>query len=613
MSNADLAHLELLAEVDALVARLRRWADAAPAWQPAETCQALVRRLAERADALKVRLEAPLVVATLGGTGTGKSALVNALLGAEVVETGRRRPTTMRPTVICRPGVTPAMLGLEAASVELLERDLPALSELVLIDCPDPDTTEEPPVEAATVRADESALPPAAAGSNLARLRQILPRCDVILVTATQQKYRSARVGVELAAAAAGARLVFVQTHADTDADIRDDWRRGLEGHYSTGQMFLVDSPAALTDAQNHRQPRGDFAELANLLTRQLAGAAAARIRRANFLDLAADVLAGCRRRLDESLPGLQQVEAAIDQQRGVLAGELAEQLRNDLLASRRPWESRLLGQTASRWGFSPFALVLRIYQGLGGLLSGTLLWRVRTPAQLALWGAVTGAQSVRNRSRQRQAEGAPAQAAARCWDAAALQRARLVLEGYTREAGLQPRSVAAAAVNAEAQRAGAGFVGDVSGQLQSLIARLAERHTGFCSRFCYEVLLAAMLGVLLYRLGRNFFYDSWLAPQPVPTYGLDFYVAAAFWLVLWCLLLVWAFSRRLRRGLRREIDDLARSWTNATTAGALFAGLENQCRAAADFRTELQRIDQHVTDLRRQLAETAEPLGRRR
>ena len=144
MALSELAHLQLLAEIDALVARLQHWADAAPrCWPPAETCQALVRRLAGRANALRIRLEAPLVVATLGGTGTGKSALVNALAGAELVATGRQRPTTLRPTLVCRPGLTPEMLGIDPANVEVIERDLPALADLVLLDCPDPDTTEE--------------------------------------------------------------------------------------------------------------------------------------------------------------------------------------------------------------------------------------------------------------------------------------------------------------------------------------------------------------------------------------------------------------------------------------------------------------------------------------
>ena len=210
MSRAELARLELLAEVDTLIDRLHRWADGAPAWQPAEKCRALVRRLADRAGALRVRIEAPLVVATLGGTGTGKSALVNALLGAEVVQTGRARPTTTRPTLISRPGLSPEMLGIDSTSVEWIERDLPALRDLVLVDCPDPDTTEENLAASAerTVVGDDSSrrlsagqrnrrqqTPPATVASNLARLRAVLPKCDVLLVTATQQKYRSAAGG----------------------------------------------------------------------------------------------------------------------------------------------------------------------------------------------------------------------------------------------------------------------------------------------------------------------------------------------------------------------------------------------------------------------------------
>ena len=40
---------------------------------------------------------------------------------------------------------------------------------------------------------------------------------------------------------------------------------------------------------------------LVDLLSRQLAGAAANRIRRANFLDLVAEVLARCKRRIDDA------------------------------------------------------------------------------------------------------------------------------------------------------------------------------------------------------------------------------------------------------------------------------------------------------------------------
>ena len=167
------------------------------------------------------------------------------------------------------------MLGIDRRDVEVVPCNLPALANLVLLDCPDPDTTEEPD----------------AGGTNLARLRKLLPHCDVLLVTTTQQKYRSARVADELAAAASGARLVFVQTHADQDEDIREDWQPVLGRQYTTGHVFLVDSLAAAADAAAGVEPRGEFAGLVDLLTRQLAGTAPARIRRANFLDLVGETL----------------------------------------------------------------------------------------------------------------------------------------------------------------------------------------------------------------------------------------------------------------------------------------------------------------------------------
>ncbi|NLE37559.1 MAG: GTPase domain-containing protein, partial [Pirellulaceae bacterium] len=247
MSRPELAHLELLAEVDALLGRLNRWADDAPDWLPAGQCRALVRRLADRAGSMRVRLDAPLVAATLGGSGTGKSALLNAILGDDVLQTGRSRPTTTRPTLVCRPDISPEMLGIDPSAVELLQLDLPALRDLVLVDCPDADTAEECNLpspfgrgaggEGGELRSEAGGPAALAANAkpsadNLSRLRAILPHCDVLLVVATQQKYRSARVADELISAARGARVVFVQTHADADDDVRDDWRAALESEF---------------------------------------------------------------------------------------------------------------------------------------------------------------------------------------------------------------------------------------------------------------------------------------------------------------------------------------------------------------------------------------------
>ena len=100
-----------------------------------------------------------------------------------------------------------------------------------------------------------------------------------------------------------------------------------------------------------------------DLLTGELAGTAASRIRRANFLDLIDDTLARCQDRLDEAVPAIERLSQAVDEQRTRLGAKLASRVEGELLAARRGWEMRLVGRVASRWGFSPFSMVLRVFQ----------------------------------------------------------------------------------------------------------------------------------------------------------------------------------------------------------------------------------------------------------
>lgn len=597
MSNPELEHLETLAEIDSLVESLRNWAEGAPDWLPARSCRNLVRRLVERIEGIRVRLQSPLVLATLGGTGVGKSALVNALVGDEVVQTGRQRPTTHKPTMVARPGITPAMLGIPPSVVEVVYRQLPALANLVVIDCPDPDTTELPE----------------AAETNLARLRQVLPHCDVILVASTQQKYRSARVSDELAAAAPGARLVFVQTHADCEADIREDWRGVLAPEYAVERVFRIDSLAALADAQAGRPAQGDFADLVDLLTRQLAGSAAGRIRRANVFDLVCDTLAACRKRLEEWQPKLEALRKALQQSRTKLAERLIARIQAELLASRRQWDQQVLGRVVARWGLSPFAWVLRVYQAFGVLVSGALLLRARSPAQVALWGLVEVARTVRSRRKRQQAAAGPQRVLAEVWGPVELRGAALVLEGFLADAGLSRQAASADTLQAEAAAAGQAFLAQVAAELDELVDRSAARHTGWWVRLRYELALAFMLVVLLYRPARNFFYDSWLRDPPAELLGLQVYLLAAIWLMLWCGVLVWFYTNRLRRGVRREVAELAHRWSGPGPAEALFAAIEAQYRQAERFRQELSRLEGEVSAMAQRVLGRQEPLAHRR
>ena len=164
----ELEQLKMLSEVDELIGRLTAFSGANGDWGPANNCRGLLRRLLGRVQTLRVRLESPLVLATFGGTGTGKSTLVNALIGQEVSRSGRQRPTTTRPILIAHPETELEPLNLPLDDFEIKQVDSPVLRDIVVIDCPDPDTAESD-----------------SAGSNTAILRQMLPHCDVLLYVST--------------------------------------------------------------------------------------------------------------------------------------------------------------------------------------------------------------------------------------------------------------------------------------------------------------------------------------------------------------------------------------------------------------------------------------------
>jgi hypothetical protein len=617
----ELERLETLAQIDGLVADLERFSARDVAWPPAREAEVRLKRLLERTATMRIRIEAPLVVATLGGTGVGKSTLVNALVGDDVSTAGRMRPTTMLPTFIARPGVEPEDFGIPPEAVRVVTRDLPLLREMVLIDCPDPDTTE-------TQAGDIDS-----AGSNLGRLRQLLPHCDVLLVVTTQQKYRSARVSAELAAASVGARLVFVQTHADVDSDIRDDWRRVLAHDYAGGEMFFVDAAGALAEAQagspeagstgaaetdSAEAPHGEFGRLVDFLRRELAGTAAARIRRANFLDLVDETLTRGRERLAAGLVPIEPLEAAIAEQRTKLGAQLVDRVAGELRTNRRLWEDRLVDAVAARWGFSPFACLLRAYQAIGSLMSGYGLSRVRTPAQLALWGMFEGTRRFKQFRDRKTAEGALGRVAPAAWPEAELRTASIIVDGYAAEAGVDRGAVKFPAVCEQAEIAAREFVDRAAGDLQASVDRLSRERAGKLTRAWYETLFILVAAALVYRFLKNFLYDSWLVEElgrgtARPLYGLEFYLGAGAVLLAWSGLLLWSFTSRLKRGLGREIDVFREGRLGPGAVAGLFAPTEAECREIRRLVDDWNRLEQRAAELRRRLASSAPTLGRRK
>jgi hypothetical protein len=597
MSAQELQQLELLAEIDDLVGQLGRWVAVESAWSPLRRGEALIKQVLSRIAHLRFRLQASLIVATFGGTGTGKSSLVNALVGEVVTRAGRQRPTTKQPVLIAHPETPLEPLGLPLEQFEIVRSSAHILRDMVIIDCPDPDSDEDE-IE----------------GTNLARLHALLPHVDVLIYTSTQQKYRSARVLDELAEAAEGCRLVFIQTHADLDQDIRDDWRQQLNGRYSVPDMFFVDSPRAMAEQQAGHRPTGDMGRLLDLLSNKLMASHRMRIRRANLLDLMQAAVQRTRESLESQLGAIRQLEQALASQKVKLSGELSAKLCDELMSSRQLWERRLLAEVTETWGLSPFSAVLRGYSGLGTLIATFSFYRARNTAQMALIGAVQGVRWLQGRREEANADQQFATAAVSL-DDNVLREAEIVIQGHVRSADIDPHRLQKPSIDQlrhEAARMQAEFVDDASQRIDHVIETLGKKNSRWWSRAAFDLLFCAVPGYVLYRMGRNFFYETHFADPPVEYLPTAFYIPAAVFFLLWTLLLIGVFTQRLRSGLKSEVSKLASSLVGIRLEHGLFPELEATCRDAQQRVLDLEQFEARLERLRSETT-TGVSLGNKR
>jgi hypothetical protein len=621
-----------LAEYDRLLSGLRTWVESLPQWAPFQRAQALWARVAPRLTELQLNLDRVLVVGVVGGSGTGKSTLVNALVGRRVCEAGDvQRPTTVRPVIVHHPTVDASFLPLAGDNPEILTLATPLLENVILVDCPDPDTqasgTEfrtqreygqddakhsDEHVDVVRIEAGQRRT----ANRNLEILRRVLPHCDVLICVGTAQKYKTQAVTRELREHAPGRQIVFVQTHAAIDADIRPDWQRHLESQgFDAPVLFRVDSEEALV-----RRERGDpapvaFNELLDFLGRELATRGRERIKRANVLDLVDWFLQTVDRDVQNSLPRVSELEQTAAAEQARLFGKVRDRLAQQLRENRRLWRVRLLRQVTERWGAGPFAAFVRLVSGAGSLVRLLPLARVRGLAPLVIAGGVGAGRAVVEQWRESLSATEWVAAADLGVNQADIAESQSVLEGMARQAGL----VVAAPVESRgrtreraAEESLAALARQLHGQIEYSLAGVTEERTrrraGAWFHLLLELLFCVLPAALLARLAYNFFYEhNWLSiadPERAvkPIYGIEYLVQALLWIVVWGLLLrgwlVWRLVGGLNRDVRRMLDELSPS----AVLGPLFDDLLSDARRIHEQASYLDGFGQQVRELRGQL-----------
>jgi energy-coupling factor transporter ATP-binding protein EcfA2 len=158
---------------------LRGWLDGKHRQPPATMTRAALEGVAgdlERQSAA-LDVERPLLVVMLmGGTGVGKSTLLNALAGGGIAQASFQRPTTRDPVVYYHETVRTDRLDPALRHCRLMPHDRPALEQKVIVDTPDLDSNDL---------------------SNREKLLRLLPVADIVLYVGSQEKYHD-KLGWEL-------------------------------------------------------------------------------------------------------------------------------------------------------------------------------------------------------------------------------------------------------------------------------------------------------------------------------------------------------------------------------------------------------------------------------
>jgi hypothetical protein len=494
----------------------------------------------------------------------------------------------------------------------VVRTDSPAIANIVLVDCPDPDTQADEPVVSASPARHQgpqaaSGQPPRPSDANRNRdlLEAVLPACDVLLLVATAQKYRSWIVAREVAAFAPGRPLLFVQTHASRDPDIRDDWRRELESQgFVVPRIFRLDAVEAAARTAASLEPEAGFRDLVAAIDAELVGRAARRVRRTGAVDLAGWFLRQARTELAAVREPVARLAAGVESERKRLEGLLSAAVGTRLKTSRAAWQRILADEIVDRWHGGPFATFLHAVAAVGSI------W----PRVRAAGGGLIGRLLAGQAAAPPTGQGAWQAVEELGLSAGDVEQSRSILAGLATRARLTEPMVGRARLDDARLTSTVGVLLDrtgtwLSSSIDRLVAARRGRTVGPLFRLVCEVLFSGLLAAVLVRAGWNFFVGHLWQGRVVD--GSGFLQEALVWVILWGFLLRWIVLARGRAGLDRDIDAIAARLPHARLVDPLVADFAAAADATARFIDEGDRLARDHEKLVAQLAAPSGGLGR--
>ncbi len=528
-----------------LLTRARAWAAnaQAAAWlTPAGAARLAALETAAPDDLFVEKAQRPLVVALFGGTGVGKSSLLNRLAGAPLARVAVERPTSREATLYAHRDVALAAIPADApiSAVRVVRHEQSNRRGVVWLDMPDIDSTERHNRDVALAW---------------------LPHVDLLIYVVSPERYRDDAGWRVLRERGGRHAWMFVLNHWDEGAPPqRDDFRRLLIGAGFADPLLLTTSCATGAALPTPDEFVRIEASINHLLTAHSSDQVARAGARARYADLAAA--------LEAALDALGDDERWT-QVGGVLATQWA-QTRETLLG-------------AAQWPIA--AAAARIATREGGALRRVGGW-LQTARSVALGADAEGASAAH-------ATEAPAGGAAPAdlaflremlWDEwpqqklgdlaqpleLELRRNRISHEPVLRRLSEQT-AAAGARVSGEANAAARLALASPGTRVQ----RLARRCTGFLMGFLPCVALAAVA----YQVVMGYHKA---ATGQAPFLGGEFALHSGM-----LVLVAWLLPFALDRALRPSLAATAQRALRQSYAAALGSIGERLVQAIADARRE--------------------------